>query len=195
MSDQPARHTVHNHGFEEGRGLACRERRPPNGSLRGQCFTEDEAEQKAILTSPSPAPSTDGVSDAVVEQAAREYSGAPFPSTSSVSRMRRAARAIWGAAQQRMLERVRAEILDVTVFIGGIEYVEARTIRDDLDRLAEGGGATPRPLSADRMRAVLRLIGPDDITPLAERMILKVWDAETARDSRTRSTAEMNEPR
>lgn len=43
---------------------------------------------------------------------------------------------------------------------------------------------TPRTRSArdgadnDRMRAVLRLIGPQEITPMAERMILEVWDAE-----------------
>jgi hypothetical protein len=33
---------VHNHGAEEGAGLACNELRLPDGSLRGACLMDDE---------------------------------------------------------------------------------------------------------------------------------------------------------
>jgi hypothetical protein len=33
---------VHNHGTEDGPGLACRETRQPDGSLKGECLNEVE---------------------------------------------------------------------------------------------------------------------------------------------------------
>jgi hypothetical protein len=36
----PEEVVVHNHGAEEGRGLACNESRLPDGSLRGACMMD-----------------------------------------------------------------------------------------------------------------------------------------------------------
>lgn len=179
MTDQPNRGPVHNHGAEEGRGLACREVRSPDGSLRGQCLAPAPAEDPdGQETTPTRAEirecfqmSGDGldfkrvftqrgeafdrwwaqvtgvgrlrteVPAAVIEQAAQEYSAAPFPSAASRSRMRRAAPTIWGAAQADLIQRLRAGIRDVTVVIDGIEYVRADQIRGDLGHLADGDGA------------------------------------------------------
>lgn len=39
---------VHNHGTEDGPGLACKETRQPDGSLRGACLpTKDYAKEFA----------------------------------------------------------------------------------------------------------------------------------------------------
>lgn len=38
---------VHNHGAEEGAGLACNELRQPDGSLKGQCLVKEEETSQA----------------------------------------------------------------------------------------------------------------------------------------------------
>lgn len=40
--------TVHNHGPEEGVGLACNESRLPDGSLRGACTMPEQNDKKIL---------------------------------------------------------------------------------------------------------------------------------------------------